>query len=171
MLQNQPTKVLFFKRIVFNGFALFIGSLSFGQNMESITFSAVASTNNNFQPVVGTPYGASLSGANGSLEISSSYGESSYEESSLSVEELTLKTNLRIYPNPATYQVIVDLTQLPQGEYQLFLMDLSGKVVYSQTVQAISVHLDMSTYASGTYVLRIQTNETRKVETFKFVKK
>ena len=47
------------------------------QNIESITFSAVASDNDNFQPVVGIPYSSSLSGANGSLEVSSSFGEGS----------------------------------------------------------------------------------------------
>lgn len=52
--------------------SLLIGTMSYAQTIESVTFSAVASSNDNFQPVMGTPYGASLSGANGSLEISAS---------------------------------------------------------------------------------------------------
>jgi hypothetical protein len=72
------------------GVAMLIGTMSYAQTIENVTFSAVASSNDNFQPVMGTPYGASLSGANGSLEISASYGESAYAESSLSVEELKI---------------------------------------------------------------------------------
>jgi hypothetical protein len=153
------------------GAAMFIGTISYAQTIESVTFSAVASNNDNFQPVMGTPYGASLSGANGSLEISASYGESSYQESSLSVEELKLQSSIRVFPNPTTYVVNVDLSQMPQGEYQLYLLDLSGKEVYHQTTTTASSQIDMSTFATGTYVLNVQTKGTQKIETFKIVKK
>jgi len=149
---------------------MLMGTMSYAQTIESVTFSAVASSNDNFQPVMGTPYGTSLSGANGSLEISASYGESAYAESSLSVEELKLQSSIRVFPNPTTYMVNVDLSQLPQGEYQLYLMDLSGKVVYNQTATKSNTEIDMSSFATGTYVLQVQTKGTQKVETFKIVK-
>jgi hypothetical protein len=158
------------KPIALLGAAMLMGTMSYAQTIESVTFSAVASSNDNFQPVMGTPYGASLSGANGSLEISASYGESSYEETTLSTEELKLQSSIRVFPNPTTYMVNVDLSQLPQGEYQLYLMDLSGKVVYKQSTTATSSQLDMSSFATGTYVLQVQTKGTQKVETFKIVK-
>jgi hypothetical protein len=158
------------KPLALLGLALLMGTMSYAQTIESVTFSAVASSNDNFQPVMGTPYGASLSGANGSLEISASYGESSYEESTLSTEELKLQSSIRIFPNPTTYLVNVDLSQLPQGEYQLFLMDLAGKVVYNQSTTAMSSQIDMSSLAIGTYVLKVQTRGTQKVETFKISK-
>jgi hypothetical protein len=150
--------------------AMLMGIMSFAQTIESVTFSAVASSNDNFQPVMGIPYGASLSGANGSLEISASYGESSYEESSLSVDELKFQSSIRVFPNPTTFMVNVDLSQLPQGEYQLYLLDLSGKVVYNQSATATSSQIDMSAFVTGTYVLNVQTKGTQKVETFKIVK-
>ena len=61
---------------------LFIGIVGIGnaQSIESVTFSAVASSDDNFQPVMGTPYGASLNGAGGSLEVSASYGEATLTE-------------------------------------------------------------------------------------------
>ncbi|NLN74395.1 MAG: hypothetical protein GX140_09165, partial [Bacteroidales bacterium] len=96
------------------------------QTMESITFSAAASNNDNFQPVVGAPFGANLSGSSGSLEISASYGESTYEESTLSVEKFDMQSVIRVYPNPTTTYVNVDLSQLQAGEYGLFLVDLNG---------------------------------------------
>ena len=158
------------KPLALLGAAMLMGTMSYAQTIESVTFSAVASSNDNFQPVMGTPYGASLSGANGSLEISASYGESSYEQSTLSAEELKLQSSIRVFPNPTTYLVNVDLSQLPQGEYQLYLLDLSGKMVYSQSATATSSQIDMSTFATGTYVLNVQTKGTQKVETFKIVK-
>jgi hypothetical protein len=158
------------KPIVMLGAAMLMGTLSYSQTIESVTFSAAASSNANFQPVIGTPYGASLLGANGSLEISASHGESSYEESTLSTEEIKLQSSIRVFPNPTTYMVNVDLSQLPQGDYQLCLMDLSGKVVNKQSATATSSELDMSPFATGTYVLNVQTEGTQKVETFTIVK-
>jgi len=158
------------KPLALLGAAMLIGTINYAQTIESVTFSAVASSNDNFQPVMGTPYGASLSGANGSLEISASYGESSYEQSTLSTEEIKLQSSIRVFPNPTTYLVNVDLSQLPQGEYQLYLMDLSGKVVHKQSTTATSSQIDMSTLATGTYVLNVQTKGTQKVETFKISK-
>jgi hypothetical protein len=42
--------------------------------------------------------------------------------------------------------------------------------VYSQSATATSSQIDMSTFATGTYVLNVQTKGTQKVETFKIVK-
>ena len=152
------------------GLAMLITTMSFAQTIENVTFSAVASSNDNFQLVMGTPYGVSLSGANGSLEISASYGESSYEQSTLSVEELKLQSSIRVFPNPTSYLVNVDLSKLPKGEYQLYLLDLSGKMVFNQTATESITQIDMHTFATGTYVLKVQTQGTQKIETFKIVK-
>ena len=151
---------------------LFIGIVGIGtaQTIENVTFSSAASSDDNFQPVMGTPYGASLSGAGGSLEVSASYGESNYEESSLSAEELSIQSNIRVFPNPTTYMVNVDLSQLSQGEYQLYLVDLQGKVIYQQTTTEKSIELDMRNYSTGSYVLKVQTKGTQQLDTFQIIK-
>ena len=151
---------------------LFIGIVGMGnaQTIENVTFSSAASSDDSFQPVMGTPYGASLSGAGGSLEVSASYGESNYEESSLSAEELSIQSNIRVFPNPTTYMVNVDLSQLYKGEYQLYLMDLNGKVVYHKTTIEKSIQIDMSNYKTGAYGLKVQTNGSKKIEVFQIIK-
>ena len=151
---------------------LFIGIVGIGtaQTIENVTFSSAASSDDNFQPVMGTPYGASLSGAGGSLEVSASYGESNYEESALSAEELSIQSNVRVFPNPTTYMVNVDLSQLSQGEYQLYLVDLQGKVIYQQTTTEKSIELDMRNYSTGSYVLKVQTKGTQQLDTFQIIK-
>jgi len=140
------------------------------QTIENVTFSSVASSDDNFQPIMGAPYGATLIGAGGSLEISASYGESAYEESSLSTEELNIQSNIRVFPNPTTYMVNIDLSQLSQGEYKLYLVDLNGKVVYHQTTTKKSIELDMRDYSTGSYVLKVKANGTKKIEVFQIIK-
>jgi hypothetical protein len=149
---------------------LLLGTINYAQTIESVTFSAVASSNDNFQPVMGTPYGASLSGANGSLEISASYGQSAYEETTLSIEEVKFQSSIRVFPNPTTYLVSIDLSELPQGEHQLYLVDLNGKTTYSHSTKATIEQIDLSTYPTGTYVLKVQTKGTKQITNFKIVK-
>jgi hypothetical protein len=151
-------------------FFVLIGPVSVAQTIESVTFSSVASTNNNFQPVIGSPYALSFVGANGSLEISASYGESSYDESTLSLESLMHQSNVRVFPNPANYFVNVDLTQLPQDEYHLDLSDATGKLVINKKMSAVSTQLDLLEISEGTYMLNVTCKRTKNVYAFKIVK-
>ena len=150
---------------------LFYLSFDFSsQTIENITFSSAASNDNSFQPVMGTPYGASLSGAGGSLEVSASYGESNFEESSLSAEELSIQRNIRVFPNPSKHTLNLDLKYLTKGEYNLYLVDLNGKYIYNEKTEQKNIQIDMSNYSAGSYVLKVQTKGTNQVDTYQIIK-
>lgn len=151
-------------------FAIFWSSISEAQTLESVTFSAVASGNDNLQLVMGAPYGASLLGANGSLEISASYGEDTYEETTLSTQEIVHRSSIQVYPNPSSYHVYVDLSQLPVSVYQILLIDLTGKTVLNQSTTAPREEIDLLPYTTGIYILQVLNAQHDKVETFKIVK-
>ena len=89
---------------------------------------------------------------------------------SLSAEELSIQSNIRVFPNPTTYMVNVDLSQLSQGDYQLYLVDLQGKVIYHQNTTDKSIQLDMRNYSTGSYVLKVQTKGTQEIDTFQIIK-
>lgn len=63
---------------------------------------------------------------------------------------------LHIYPNPA-HDVLYITTNAIAGTIEL--MDLAGKVVYSKTFTGTSTTLDLSTFASGAYMLNVYTGE------------
>ena len=150
---------------------LFYLSFDFSsQTIENITFSSAASNDNSFQPVMGTPYGASLSGAGGSLEVSASYGESNFEESSLSAEELSIQRNIRVFPNPSKHTLNLDLNYLTKGEYNLYLVDLNGKYIYNEKTEQKNIQIDMRNYSAGSYVLKVQTKGTNQVDTYQIIK-
>lgn len=139
------------------------------QNIENITFSALSSSNDNFQPIVGTPYCSSLTGANGSLEISASYGEGTYVDIVTSIKEHQKQTNIVVYPNPTTYIVNVDLSQLQNDEHQIQLTDLNGKTLFIKNANQSIEQIDMTSIACGTYILCIKSNQ-KQIETFQIIK-
>ena len=161
---SMTTKIISFLLIFFDSV------IGFSQTIENVTFSSVASMNDNFQPVMGTPYGASLSGANGSLEISSSYGDATYNESTLSTTETIIHSNIRIFPNPTSYKINVDFGLLPNDEYHLNLYDLSGKIFLSQVVSTSKTEMDLMNIPNGSYLLMVNCKDSRKTETFKISK-
>jgi hypothetical protein len=144
-------------------------SVIYAQGIESVIFSAAASDNNNFQPVVGTPYGASFSGANGSLEISAAYGEGTYQQSSLSTENLDMNASILIYPNPTDYFVNIDLSKLPTESYKLELFDISSKLILQKNSSQSMEQIDMSAFPGGTYILSVKGKNS--LANFKIVKR
>jgi hypothetical protein len=151
-------------------FFFFSITFVFAQGMESVTFSSVSSSNDNFQPIAGTPYGANMNATNGSLEISASYGQGTYTASSLSAEELQIINSITVYPNPTANELTVDLSQLSKGHYELFLVDLNGKIIYKKNETSQIEHINMSSSPNGTYSLIIQGVNTKKIETHKIIK-
>jgi hypothetical protein len=144
-------------------------SVIYAQGIESVIFSAAASDNNNFQPVVGTPYGASFSGANSSLEISAAYGEGTYQQSTLSSVKIDATTEIKVWPNPTDFLVNIDLTKLPVGEYQLELLDISAKQIMTKNTQESIAQIDLGLLPGGTYILRV--SGSKAIANFKIVKR
>ncbi|MEZ4686640.1 MAG: T9SS type A sorting domain-containing protein [Bacteroidia bacterium] len=81
------------------------------------------------------------------------------------IEEISA-SGFRVYPNPSSGQVRLDLENLPVGEYTLNVIALDGKTVHSQPVQNRSTSLDLSHLPKGIYYLNLKNGEalrSRKV--------
>jgi len=72
-------------------------------------------------------------------------------------------TTLHVSPNPTRDMLNVTYTQTEQSKVTgLILMDMSGKIVFTKTYQQDNVRefndqLDVSSYSSGLYLLRVNT--------------
>ncbi|WP_299226543.1 S8 family serine peptidase [uncultured Psychroserpens sp.] len=84
----------------------------------------------------------------------------------LSVEEETF-TSFNIFPNPAT--TILNI-QVPFGisNTNLKIYDTLGKLILDQNLQRASSQLDVSSMASGVYIMSFQSENTSKL--FKLIK-
>lgn len=91
------------------------------------------------------------------LVVTSSAGCSSSTTQYVSVNPSGLvekATGLRVYPNPSTGEVNIDMTALTEGDVVVNVRDIIGKTVYVTTVKAGDVHrLDLGYLAPGSYVI------------------
>ncbi|WBO83921.1 T9SS type A sorting domain-containing protein [Hymenobacter yonginensis] len=67
------------------------------------------------------------------------------------------KLALRIYPNPAAGQAMLDLSALAEGNYQVALIDLAGRIMQTVTYTGGKSHmLDVRQLAKGTYIVLVR---------------
>ncbi|MES2774434.1 MAG: T9SS type A sorting domain-containing protein [Bacteroidota bacterium] len=87
------------------------------------------------------------------------------------VNQLQLTT---IYPNPATDKLNVLIASPKAGNVMLLVTDLSGRVLVKQATQIVNgetnIQLNVSTLASGNYVLKLVGDGAGDATTTRFVK-
>ena len=70
-----------------------------------------------------------------------------------------------IYPNPAEYELTVEIPGTVAVGTQLVITDILGKVVYRQTVEQNSSTIDLSNFDKGNYFVRLEREgNIREVE-------
>lgn len=74
--------------------------------------------------------------------------------------EENLANTLNVYPNPASD--IVNVSFEANGDYEIAILDLQGRVVASQSLKSLSgtqnVEFPVSDLAKGSYIVKISTN-------------
>ena len=81
-----------------------------------------------------------------------------------SLDPIAAHIGLTLHPNPATSQVNLNIEGV-EGVVNCMLIDMSGRVVYNQNMNAAKVQtINVSNLAKGAYFIRITNEEFSKVE-------
>ncbi|MDO7136699.1 LamG-like jellyroll fold domain-containing protein [Algibacter lectus] len=78
-------------------------------------------------------------------------------ESTLSSNNFDISNKLKIYPNPATNTITIDVDNLTTAKLQV--LDLTGKIINNETLESITNSIDITKYPSGVYMFKIITTE------------
>ncbi|MDW5287705.1 chondroitinase-B domain-containing protein [Formosa sp. PL04] len=82
-------------------------------------------------------------------------------DNTLSVSENTLAQSLRIYPNPAQFEL--NISDAKQELKTVEIYNIQGQLVLSQSVKSeVSTRINVSNFSTGTYILKAKntSNET-----------
>jgi hypothetical protein len=81
------------------------------------------------------------------------------------VEETVATNQLNVYPNPAQNEIRVTYNAAAGSEAVIYITDLSGRVISSETVQAgtngINTTINISGLAAGLYMIQLQQGNER----------
>ncbi|UOG73120.1 T9SS type A sorting domain-containing protein [Hymenobacter tibetensis] len=76
--------------------------------------------------------------------------------------EKSVQTAIRLYPNPAQAQATLDLREVPAGNYQVQILDMTGRVLSQQTLSGKQVYeLSTTALAPGSYVVQVSGNSVQ----------
>ena len=79
-----------------------------------------------------------------------------------------------ISPNPTNGPVVVEISDLPFGEYQLSLFDLNGKMIQKEIISGENNYkngYDFNRLTQGTYFLSLKNQNGQTIATEKFILK
>ena len=85
----------------------------------------------------------------------------------LSVEDIDMNVQIKLYPNPTSQALYVSHPEL--NSFMITIVDLNGKQVYAGTIYK-EVPLDVSNYTQGMYLVTIENKASNKKNTYKIIK-
>src|SRR5690606_3276431 len=77
-----------------------------------------------------------------------------------SISENTMTA--RIYPNPVQDKVSIQLSNSVVGTVEL--LDVTGAIISTQSIQGMSIEIDMTKLSKGAYLIRIVSPEFNTLE-------
>lgn len=80
-----------------------------------------------------------------------------------------IKLNCKVYPNPTTDNLVLEMERSKKTTYIAFLYDINGKQVKSIRLEGEITNIATHELASGTYFLRIM-DKSKEVKSFKIIK-
>lgn len=87
-----------------------------------------------------------------------------FAESGVSVPATTkLDDVLKIYPNPATNALYVDMQDAQAGSYEVAIFSIAGNKVYTQQVQNLAgvITVPVASLAAGTYYVQVSSADVK----------
>jgi hypothetical protein len=108
----------------------------------------------------------------GSFTLTQGYQQA--DNSSSSVDEITVDVNYKLYPNPTDGQANLELETLNSSlEGSVFVYSVDGRLVYSKVINIFekgNVTLNLENEEAGIYFIKIMNVESEVLETIKLIK-
>ena len=90
----------------------------------------------------------------------------------LSNEDFTLEIQATVYPNPVSDYLHLAFQEMAGEDFEIALYDINGKQVLHKELLNCSANetISLSTFNTGTYLLKIVKSSTNKSKTIKIIK-
>lgn len=82
----------------------------------------------------------------------------------VSLENLDAQIDVSVYPNPVTFNLIIETDNFQGLTYRL--LDYQGRLVFQGELNEIKTCLDATDLTTGTYILGISTNDKTPIKNF-----
>lgn len=85
-------------------------------------------------------------------------------------ENFDIILQMAVYPNPTQNNLTLEVQHDNRNNMQYQLLDLTGRLLLSNNIDAKATPIEMTRYAGATYLLKVMQNN-KVLKTFKIIKK
>lgn len=97
----------------------------------------------------------------------SKWGTKPFHTEAMSVHDLGAgDREISLFPNPAQNFIQIALSEPPVGKASIKIMDLSGRVLADQVMDAPQIQVPLGDWPAGVYMIHYQDDQARKVMKF-----
>lgn len=123
----------------------------------------VGATSQTYKPLTNGKYKVRVTNTDGCSSTSDDYSFTN-----TGVTDLWDITSFSLFPNPTNSIATLEFTSTVKKTTQLSIIDINGKTVMTQNINANTnknyITLDLSNYAKGIYLVKLQTNNGQKIQ-------
>lgn len=83
-------------------------------------------------------------------------------------EDSDLDYQISVFPNPTTNHIFVKMNK--EENFQVYLYDLNGKLLYHSKNENQTAQIDMSIFAKASYILSLYNTENQFIKSYKIIK-
>ena len=96
--------------------------------------------------------------------------QQAYEIQSLEVSEVKPTISLKVFPNPTTSNLTLQISEYNNEEYSYLLYDMLGKALSKGQIKSQRTQINTSGLPSATYIINVQNKANQNLQSFKIIK-
>jgi len=96
--------------------------------------------------------------------------QQTYEIQSLEVSEVKPTISLKVFPNPTTSNLTLQISEYNNQEYSYLLYDMLGKALNKGQITSQQTQINTSDLPSATYIINIRNKLNQNIQSFKIIK-
>lgn len=161
-------------RLLISVITLMIATAAFAQDVSKQVIGSTGILFTNGTYTLNFTVGESVVGlVENNVAIHQGFWTSYTNDETLSITESSpLISEITYYPNPVVSDLIVNFKTEASGDFNIALYDISGRKVYSETLNSdVETHIiSMTALSDGTYVLQITSHLNSYNKSIKILK-
>jgi hypothetical protein len=114
------------------------------------------------EPLIGT--------INNTLTVDQGFLAAASSNSTLSIEDQILSNAIKVYPNPVTDKLHIDLKNI-SGTVRVNIYNMTGKLLVNKNLNTQQNNLHLGNLSNGIYLVNLHFSDYKVIKSFKIIKK
>jgi len=141
------------------------------QNIDRQVFATAGNTVNNANHKITFTIGESIIGTiQNNTVINQGFLAGAASGSTLAVDEQLLSTAIKVYPNPVTEKLSIDLNDV-SGDAKVMIYSNTGQLLKTEKLNAQNNTINVNHLQNGLYLVNLHFSDYKTIKTFKIIKK